>query len=276
MRFFALILFFSCGSVKAQVTYRQSLEAARTIGTWLSKSTGHYDFLSATPVGPKRAGKKFFIRGYPDMQTASDYGLSYMMVNRDNEVTNAYEVLGFNTSNMSDSLGLNRFHLALNADNKHDFTFSYLSSLDGVRGWGLGYKHVLFNYRYFYISHRMQYGRAGLRDYFDNINITNDVSMSLYMRLFDIYAGVKHSFGSSKFETSNAALELPTVYYSSPLAKLDSFYGLWVATSTNSRLSLQINQFGKEFSYSGKFSLWFDSLIPTSDNWFRDPRYIKQ
>jgi hypothetical protein len=58
--------------LRAQVTYDESLEAARTIGTWLSKSTGHYDFLSATPVGPKRAGKKFFIRGFPDMQTASD------------------------------------------------------------------------------------------------------------------------------------------------------------------------------------------------------------
>lgn len=271
-----LFLNLMCTNLYAQVTYDESLEAARTIGSWLSKSTGHYDFLSATPVGPKRAGKKFFIRGYPDMQTASDYGVSYMQVPRDSDVTTAYETLGFETRKMSRTIDLSRFHLAMSFANQHDFTFSYLSSIDGIKGWGVGYKHVLFNYRYFYISHRAQYGRASLTDYFENINVTNDLSMSLYLRQFDIYAGMKHSFGSAQFEAPNASLELPRVYYSTKINELDYFYGFWVATSVNSRIALQVNQLGKEFAMTGKFSLWFDSILPTANNWFRDPRYIKQ
>jgi hypothetical protein len=276
LRTFAFFLILFCQNLLAQVTYEESVEAARIIGTWLSKSTGHYDFLSATPVGPKRAGKKFFIRGTPDMQTASDYGASYMQVSRDENVTTAYETLGFDTSSMSKTIEMNRFHLAISFANKHDLSFSYLTSIDGIKGWGVGYKRVLFQWRYFYISHRMQYGRAKLDDYFESINVDNDLSFSLYLRLFDIYAGVKHSFGQAQFNAPSATLELPTVYYSNAFNELDYFYGAWIATSTNSRFALQVNKFGEEFTYTGKFSLWFDSIFPTANNWFRDPRYIKQ
>lgn len=276
MRTFVLVLFFLSMPLSAQVTYDQSLDAARTIGSWLSKSTGHYDFQSATPVGPKRAGKEFFLRGFPRLQTASDYGLSYMQVPMDDTVISAYQVLGFDTNNMNRTIEMNRFHLALSFANKHDLSFSYLSSFDGIKGWGIGYKKVLYNYRYFYLSYRAQYGRASLDDYFNNINVNNDLSMSIYLRLIDFYAGVKHSFGSAQFESPNSALELPKVYYSTQVNSLDYFYGLWIATSTNSRISLQVSQFGRELSYTGKFSLWFDSILPTANNWFRDPRYIKQ
>jgi hypothetical protein len=74
----------------------------------------------------------------------------------------------------------------------------------------------------------------------------------------------------------NAALELPRVYYSTQINELDYFYGAWLATSVNSRLALQVNQFGRELAITGKFSLWFDSILPTANNLFRDPRYIKQ
>ena len=263
-------------SANSQVTYDESVAAARVIGSWLSKSTGHYDFLSATPVGPKRAGTKFFIRGWPATQMASDYGISYSQVARDSEVSDAYEVLGFNTNGVSKTINMNRFHLALNFANKHDFTFSYLSSVDGLKGWGVGYKRVLYQYRYFYLSYRAQYGRSKKEDYFDNINVTNDLSASLYFRVIDFYAGFKHAFGSIDFEAPVPALRLPRIYYSSALNQLDYFYGIAVATSTNSRLNLQLNQFGEEFAISSKFSLWFDSLLPTASNWFRDPRHIKQ
>ena len=48
---------------QAQATLQQAQNATEVIGRWLSRSTGHYDFLPATPIGPKRAGVKFFIVG---------------------------------------------------------------------------------------------------------------------------------------------------------------------------------------------------------------------
>jgi hypothetical protein len=275
-RILFLLIFLWPISGLTQVTNEESREAARTIGTWLSESTGHYDFLSATPVGPKRAGKKFFIRGYPDMQTASDYGMSQSAIARDDEVTKAYQVLGFNTNNLQKTLTLNRFHLAWNFANRHDFSFSYLSSLDGIKGWGIGYKRVLLQTGVFYLSWRGQYGRAQLEDYFENINYAQDLSASLYLRLFDVYAGIKHSFGYTSFDSPVSQLEISRLYYSSNLNQLSPFYGFWIATSTNSRFSFQMNHLGEEYIYSGKFSLWFDALLPTANNWFRDPRYIKQ
>jgi hypothetical protein len=131
----------------AQITYQQPRIASQTIGRWISKSTAHYDFLSATPVGLKRAGDKFFIVGEPAMQRASDYGFSYMQAIRDEEVTDAYQNLGFDTSTMARQIDFTRFHLALGFANRHDFSFSYMRSTESVNGWRIAYKKVFCSER---------------------------------------------------------------------------------------------------------------------------------
>ena len=116
-----LFLFFKATWVFSQATEEQSRDASEVIGRWLSKSTGHYDFLSATTVNPKRAGTKFF--GIPDMQFASEYGFSYMESPRNIDVTNAYKTIGADTGEMARSIKMSRFHLNFGFDNKHDLVF---------------------------------------------------------------------------------------------------------------------------------------------------------
>ena len=276
LKCFAFLLYLLSNSLLAQVTYEESRQASITVGKWLSKSTGHYDFLSATPVATKRGGEHFSIVGSPNIQTASDYGISYTQVPRDNNVTSAYQVLGFDTSDFSHTIDLTRFQLSLGFNHKHDFTFSYLTSTDGISGWGVGYKRVLLDYRHFFFSYRAQYARSKLDAYFDNMSITNDLSASLHFQLIDIYSGVRHSMGRLNFDSSIPQLSLPQVNFFSKLSELEYFYGVVLSTSLNSRLTFQLNQIGEEYSLAGKFSLHFDSLLPTINGWFRDPRYIKQ
>jgi hypothetical protein len=271
-----LFLFIFCPRLFAQVTYEQSRQASVTVGKWLSRSTGHYDFLSATPVGPKRPGKKFFIIGTPAMQTASDYGISYSQAPRDEEVTQSLNTLGFDTRNLSRVLDMHRFHVNLGFANKHDFTFSYLQNMEGLRGWGVGYKRVLYQYRYFYLTGRTQYARSNRENHFDSVAITHDLSASLYFVLVDIYAGARHAAGRVNFESDVPALRLPPVRFFSDISEIEYYYGVAFATTTNTRISFNVNQLGKELAVAGKLSFRFDSLLPSMDNWFRDPRYIRQ
>lgn len=259
----------------AQVTSVESQQASIVIAKWISRATGQYDIYSATSIGPKRGGDRFMIAGSLTTQTASEYGISNMTVKRDSDVTRAYEVLGFDTVNLADSVNLQRLHLNWSFANRHDFSFSYLFSPENINGWGLGYKRVLFNYRSFYFSYRVQYAQSHLDHYFNNTSFTNDFSASLYFSLFDLYAGIRHTSGKVSFYSSIPQLQLPTVNFISKLSEIDFFYGLMVATSLNTRFTFQVNQIGQELSLTGKFSFHFDSLFPTINNWFKDPRYIK-
>jgi hypothetical protein len=259
----------------AQVTEQQSRSSARVIGKWLTKSSGHYDFQSATTVNPKRAGKKFF--GIPDMQMASDYGVSYMMAPRTREVTNAYETIGADTSSMANSLHLPRFHLNLGFANKHDFNLSYLiPAQDAIRGWGLGYKQVLTRINYLYVSYRLAYGRSHKEDYFSASSLVNDLSISLYLRLIDFYMGARHWVGRVNFKSTIPELQLPPMEYFSTAGEIEPYFGVILATTTHTRFTLEASSFNKTYSFAGKFSFHFDSLFPSFENWFRDPRYIKQ
>ena len=270
-----LLLSFASGAM-AQVTYQQARKASQVIGRWISKSTGHYDFLSATPVGPKRAGDKFFIIGEPAMQRASDYGFSYMQAIRDEEVTDAYQTLGFDTSTMARQIDLTRFHLALGFANRHDFSFSYMRSTESVNGWGLAYKKVFLNYKhYFYMAYKGSFGRSTKLDYFESSSFCNEVSASLYFILYDFYLGIRHYYNEVNFKSSIPQLDLPDVYYFSDFSEIEYYYGVILATTLNTRLAIQVNQLGEEYSVGAKFSFHFDSLLPTSNNWFRDRRYIR-
>lgn len=263
--------------VHSQVTFEESRAASKIIGKWLSRSTAHFDFLSATPVAPKRAGDKFMITIAPAKQYASDYGLSYQRIKRDQNVTNAYEVLGFDTENFSETIDLTRVHLNFGITNDYDFTLSYLKTSDEVSGYGIGFKQLLIKYRYFYLSHRVQVARSELKSYFDNWALVNDLGMSLYFTLLDFYVGARHSAGRVRFFSSTSELNLPPINYFSKFSEIEMYYGIVLATSYNTRLTFQGNKNGEELSIGAKFSFHFDSLLPTSShNWFRDPRYIKQ
>jgi hypothetical protein len=270
-----LIVIFIVTPALGQVTEAQSKKASKVIGTWLSKSTGHYDFLSATTVNPKRAGDKFF--GIPDMQMASDYGLSLMDAPRDDKVTEAYETIGAETSSMDQSLRIPRFHLNLGFANKHDFTFSYLlPNPDEISGWGLGYKRVIGKTNYFYLTYRLNYSRSHRENYFENRSVMNDLSFSLYLRLIDFYGGIRHWAGKVSFDSTIPALELPEVHYFGTASEIEHYFGVIAALTTNSRLTIEANSLGGKYAVAGKLSFHFDSLLPTFNNWFRDPRYIKQ
>jgi hypothetical protein len=270
-----LFIFLHSPVVFSQVSEEQSRDASEVIGKWLSKSTGHYDFLSATTVNPKRAGTKFF--GIPAMQFASEYGFSYMESPRDIDVTNAYKTIGADTGEMARSIKMSRFHLNFGFDNKHDLTFSYLiPTSDGIRGWGAGYKRVLVKHKYIYISYRVNYSRSFREDYFTNTSIMNDIGISVYLRLIDFYAGLRHWAGQVSFESTNPVLALPTHDYFSSIKEIEHYFGIRGATTTNTRFTLEANSIGRKHAIAGKFSFHFDSLLPTMNNWFRDPRYIKQ
>lgn len=270
-----LFLIFVLTSAYGQVTEAQSKKSSQIIGKWLSKSTGHYDFQSATTVNPKRAGSKFF--GIPDMQMASDYGISLMDAPRSDEVTNAYETIGADTSDMDRSLRIPRFHANWGFANRHDLTFSYLmSNPDDITGWGLGYKRVIGRTNYVYLTYRLNYSRSARENYFNNRSFTNDLSLSLYLRLIDFYVGVRHWAGKVSFDATIPALELPEVEYFSTASEIEHYFGLIAALTTNTRLTLEANSLGDRYAVAGKLSLHFDSLFPTFNSWFRDPRYIKQ
>jgi hypothetical protein len=259
----------------AQVTEQESRKAAKTIGMWLSKTTGHYDLQSATTVNPKRAGDKFF--GIPDVQMASDYGISYMQAPRTDDVTNAFKTIGADTSNMASTVKLPRFHLNLGFANKHDFALSYLlPGPDEINGWGLGYKRVLWRMRYLYFSYRFGYARSSRDDYFTATSYVNDLSASLYLRLIDIYTGVRHWSGKVKFESPVPELQLQPIEYFSTASEIEPYVGIIAAMTIHSRLTLEVSSLSESYSVTGKFSFHFDSLFPSFENWFRDPRYIKQ
>jgi hypothetical protein len=276
LRFLIGLLSFIHLDCFAQATYQQAQDASLVIGRWISRSTSHFDFLSATPIGPKRAGTKFFIVGAPAKQTASDYGFSQQQNSINDEVKQAYDILGINSSGLGENLIINRYHLGFNFANLHDFTLSFIHSSEDISGWGLGYKKVLAQTGPFYTSYRIQYARSRLFNYFDSISISQDLSISLYLRLIDFYAGVKHSAGKILFESDIPTLQLPEAEFGSRLEQIETFYGIVIATSVNSRLSLQVNQFDSDYSIAAKFSFRFDSLFPTANNWLRDPRYLKQ
>lgn len=273
------ILFFTqsffCLNSFAQVSFEDSKAASITIGKWIAKSTGHYDFLSATSVAVKRAGSKFF--GKPDLQMASEYGFSYSQAPRSDEVTAAYQTIGADVSSMNDSLSLTRFHLNLGFENKHDFSLSYLTSpTDRVKGWGIGYKRVLATNHYLYLTYRLHYSNAEHEQTFKAQSLSNDLSASLYLRLIDIYVGARHWSGKVRFNSEVQQLQLPDVEFFSDTSELETYYGLMIASSTNSRLSVEGNTLAGEKMITAKFSLRFNSLLPTRGGWFRDPRHIKQ
>ncbi len=260
---------------QAQVTASESQKAAKVIGQWLSKNTGHYDYQSATTVNPKRAGNKFF--GIPDMQTASDYGISYMQAPRTNEVTNALGSIGANTSSMASSLRLARLHLNLGFANKHDFNFSYLFPFEEpIRGWGVGYKKIISQWRYLYLSYRFGYARSESENYFSASSYVNDLSASVYLRLIDIYIGMRHWAGKVRFYSAIPQLELQPIEYFSTASEIEPYAGIIAATTTNTRWMIEMSSLSDSYTISTKFSFHFDSLFPTFNNWFRDPRYIKQ
>ncbi|MFA5582898.1 MAG: hypothetical protein WDA09_01685 [Bacteriovoracaceae bacterium] len=274
--FFIILTWCALGPfANAQATKKQSQKAAETIGKWLSKNTGHYDFQSATTVNPKRAGTKFF--GIPDMQMASDYGISYMQAPRTDKVTEAYKTIGADTSSMASALKLPRFHLNLGFNNKHDLTFSYLlPSDDKVKGWGIGYKRVLIKSGLTYVSYRFGYARSSRDDYFSATSFVNDLSISLYLRLIDFYAGIRHWSGKVQFESEIPELSLQPIEYISGVSEIEPYIGVIAATTTNTRFTLEASSLKDNFSIAAKFSFHFDSLLPSFNNWFRDPRYIKQ
>lgn len=270
-----ILIFGLTFDAKAQATKKESQQAAQTIGRWLSRSAGHYDFQSATTVNPKRAGTKFF--GIPDMQMASDYGFSYMQAPRTSEVTDAYQKMGANTSSMASALKLPRFHLNLGFANKHDFTFSYLlPNDDKIQGWGLGYKRVLAQVGYIFFSYRFGYARSSKNNYYSANSYVNDLSASVYLRLIDLYVGVRHWSGKVRFNADIPELQLPTMDYFSDVSELEPYVGVILATTTRTRFTMEASSAEKNYNLAAKFSFHFDSLLPSFDNWFRDPRYIKQ
>lgn len=259
----------------SQVTKRQTQKAAQEIGKWLSRTTGHYDMQSATSVNPKRAGNRFF--GIPDMQTASDYGISYTQAPRTDKVTKAYETIGADTSHMASALKLPRFHLNLGFANKHDFNFSYLiPNEDKVEGWGVGYKRVIAQSGHMFFSYRLGFSRSSRKNYFEASSLVNDFSVSLYLRLIDFYAGVRHWSGKVSFEAEIPELVVNPIEYFSNVSELQPYVGVIMATTTNTRFTVEASSLSNTYSLTGKFSFHFDSLLPTFNNWFRDPRYIKQ
>jgi hypothetical protein len=82
--------------------------------------------------------------------------------------------------------------------------------------------------------------------------------------------------GEISFQSDIPSLQLPEAKFGNDQIKLESFYGIVIATSVNSRLAIQANKWDQDYSIAAKFSLRFDSLFPTANNWLKDPRYLKQ
>lgn len=269
----SLILIFG-GFANAQTSFSDSKRASAVIGQFFSETTRHKDFLSASPVGQQRSGEVMFVHEQP-IQYASDYGVSFESVPYSRAVLNSYRTLGIATGGLAKSIDVPRAHLALNFANRFDLTASYILS-DEFSGWGFGLKSVLYREGAFFFSHRIHYSRSERTNYFENQSFTNEFQASLYYRLFDWYAGVSHSMGKVEFRSTVPALRLPEVSYLADLSQLQFFYGVTVASTTNTRVTLQANHSQSDFWVSAKLSLHFDSLFPTWNDWFADPRRIKQ
>jgi hypothetical protein len=257
--------------------YNDYKNASITIGKWLSKSTSHNDFLSSTPLATKRAGLKFMIAKEPDDQYSSDYGMSLMHAPLDSKVVAAYGVIGANTANLPKYLELERIHIGLGLGNKNDITASFVTTQDmTLTGFGVGYKHVIYNNGPFYFSYRAQYSRSQRDNFFSQQSLTNDVSASVFLLLFDVYGGVRHTTGMIKFNATTPELALPEVKYFSNVSELEYFYGAEMALTTKIRAAIQANKIGDDYSIAGKLSFHFNSLVPDMSNPFVDPRRLKR
>lgn len=270
-----LTIFCPLSLVYGQATNAETKDAAKIIGTWLSKSTAHYDFQSATTLNPKRAGTKFF--GIPDMQMASDYGISFMSAPRDQDVTEAYKYIGSYNPNMDNALKLSRIHFNFGFDNRHDFCISYLMPQEEeISGWGMGYKRSFKLTPYYYFSYRFNFSRSYKENYFDSTTFMQDVAASIHFILFDGYLGVRQFGGMINFSSNIPSLKIPQTTYLSSIDELEYYIGVIGSTTTNTRATFEASTLGKNYSIVAKLSFHFDSLWPTPNNWFRDPRYIKQ
>lgn len=253
------------------------VNASEAIGKWLIKSTSHNDFTSASPLSPKRAGSRFMITEMPPMQFASDYGFSMSRAPLDAKVIAAYGVIGTPASALPKYMELNRFHLGFGLGTLNDITASYLMAQDStLRGWGIGYKRILWRAGPFFFSYRIQYSQSERADFFKQQSISNDFSCSMYLVLLDVYGGVRHTMGKINFNSPIPQLTLPEIKYFSKVDELEYFYGITAALSTRIRLTIQGNKVGDEYSIGAKFSLRFHSLFPQLGSLFVDPRYIKQ
>ena len=256
-------------------TRDESIQAATIVGKWLTRLSTHHDFLSATPIAVKRAGTKFMIVEKPSTQFASDYGFSYQRAEFSERINRAYKSLGINTSNFPDAMTTNRFHLNLGMSNKYDLMLSLLTSNGGLSGWGIGTKIQIFRFSVFSFAYRLSYAQSSIPDYFEMKSISNDLSVGLYFRLIDIYAGIRHTSGRVEFATSISTLQVPKIEYFDNTEELEYYYGVILGTTLNTRLTLQVNKSMEEEMLGIKFSFHFDSLFPTLNNWFKDPRYMK-
>jgi hypothetical protein len=277
VKLFLFLAFFLGSKASADLTYEESRRAAMEIGKWLSKSCSHFDFTSASPISPKRAAESMFLKNFKiPVQKASDYGFSISETPITPDALNAYRLFGYAESDIPKTLYLDRLHLNWGIGNTTDFTFSYFHSAEGVRGWGAAVKRILQKENRYYLSYRVQIGRAQLNNYFDNISINQDLMASYYLRLVDLYVGLRHTYGKVNFEASKKELQIPPAEFFSAMDEIDLFYGIVFATTYNTRLTLQGLHGDGVFSWSAKFSFHFDSLTPTDTNWFGDPRAIKQ
>jgi hypothetical protein len=270
----AFVAAFAFAKPAVAVTYDEAKDSATTIGQWLARSTAHYDFLSASPVGPRRAGSKFFTKSAP-LQMASDYGVSYLKAPTTNSVLDAFILLGVPTTSMPGAMTITRYHVAWSFANEHDFSASILSSKDAT-GWGIGYKWLYDKDEFIHYSYRIGYSYSQKTNFFQAANITNEVLTSLYFRVIDLYAGIRHSLGWAEFPSSVPELQLPRAEFVANLGQLEYFAGIIAASTTNSRLTLQVNFAESQTWLAGKFSFHFDELYPTFNNWFEDPRALKQ
>lgn len=266
----ALLLFTKMAA--ATRTEDQSINASTKIGRWLSRSTSHYDFVSATPVGPLRSGRKFFVRSKP-LQMASDYGVSYSEVPITSDIKQAYQAFGIPTTNLGGTWRLSRLHAIWSFANTHDFSYSWLYS-DQLTAWGLAYKYVFDQLGPYYFSYRFGFSNAQKHNFYSGQEISNEVSASWYLIVADFYVGARHTFGQGQFSSDVAALSLPRFTYISPFHEIQYYIGATLAPSTHTRINLQIGYSNQETYITGKFSFRFDELYPTMENWFRDPRYL--
>lgn len=273
-----LCLVVSCQSFAVtQTQFNDYKDASIVIGKWLSKSTSHNDILSGTPISTKRQGNQFMIAEGPATQYASDYGFSIMRSPLDSKIISAYEVIGANTATLPKYLELNRFHVGLGIGNKDDITASFIATQDmTLTGWGAGYKRVIAYHGPFFMSYRGQYSRTKRDNFFTQQSFTNDISGSVYLLFFDIYAGVRHTVGIINFAASDPTLVLPKVTYFSKLSELEYFYGISMALTTKLRLGIQANKVDDDYSIAAKLSFHFNSLLPEMDNLFSDPRHLQR
>lgn len=206
---------------------------------------------------------------------ASDYGASMTITPIPDEVISAYQFFGIPTRGLYQKPIVSRLHMAWSFENKHDFSYSQLYS-DDLSSWGAAYKIAFYQEGTHYIAYRLGYSQSERANFYKGYEITNEIITSTYLIWFDFYAGLRHAFGQVEFKSSVPELALPKLDYMPKLLELEPFLGMTVATTTNTRATLQINYAGQEVRVSGKLSFRFDELYPTYENWFRDPRRLYQ